>query len=264
MTRPATIAMGWVALAVFLGAGPGQADESADKAASDASKKEVAKEEGAKEEAAKEPPRPSSPFPIYRPPSVGQPARTVGGGTRGPGDGYPSVYVLVPDHTGRTTRAQPTLYWYVDDAPTPDTAVRFTLLDEDSVEPVAETLLDTPTRAGFYAIPLAAQGVSLEPGMEYQWSVALAVDPDDHARDIVASGWIERVPRPAGLGSETGVRGVYVLAEQGMWYDALAELESEIRKRATDETLLDMRAALLDQVGLDAVARASLSQGGGS
>jgi hypothetical protein len=195
-------------------------------------------------------------LPVYRPPSIGQPSRTVGGGTRGPGDGFPSVYVLVPDHPGRTTSAQPTLYWYVDNVPPAGSKVRFTLMDETSDDPVVSAELPTPTRAGVYAIRLADRGVSLEPNKEYEWSVALAVDPKDSARDIVASGWIVRVPPGQAVASPGGSSAVNRLAEEGLWYDALSEIDGQMKARPSDSSLPEMRSALLRQVGLDAVANA--------
>jgi hypothetical protein len=197
----------------------------------------------------------AAPMPIYRPPSIGQPARTVGGGSRGPGGGFPSVYVLVPDHPGRTASAQPTLYWYVDNAPPASVKVRFTLIDEESDDPVVSADLPTPTQAGIYAIRLADHGVSLAPDKEYEWSVALAVDPADPAKDVVASGWIVRVRPGAPVASGTS-GAVYQLAEQGLWYDALAEVNGMMKARPGDESLPQMRSALLQQVGLDQVASA--------
>ena len=57
--------------------------------------------------------------PVYRPPKLGKPRMTVGGGSRGPGKGFPALYVLVPDHVGQTTSSQPSLFWFVDDVPRP-------------------------------------------------------------------------------------------------------------------------------------------------
>ena len=214
---------------------------------------------GAKEKAA-QPATPtqksSASLPVYRPPSIGQPSRTVGGGTRGPGDGFPSVYVLVPDHTGRTTSAQPTLYWYLDAVPTPGSKVRFSLVDETKDDPVVSTELPTPTRAGVHAIRLADHGASLEPNKEYEWSVALVVDPKDSARDIVAAGWIVRVAPGQAVASSNDSNAVHRLADQGLWYDALSEIDGQIKAHPSDSSLPEMRSALLRQVGLDAVANA--------
>jgi Domain of Unknown Function (DUF928) len=197
-----------------------------------------------------------SSLPVYRPPSIGQPGRTVGGGTRGPGDGFPAVYVLVPDHTGRTASAQPTLYWYVDAVPPPGSKVRFTLLDEKSDDPMVSAELPTPTRAGVYAIRLTDHGASLEPNKEYEWSVALAVDPKDSARDVVASGWIVRVPPGQAVAASSDSNTVHRLADQGLWYDALSEIDGQMKAHPSDSSLPEMRSALLRQVGLEAVANA--------
>jgi hypothetical protein len=192
-------------------------------------------------------------LPVYRPPSVGQPSRTVGGGTRGPGDGFPSVYVLVPDHPGRTTSAQPTLFWYVDNVPAAGSKVRFTLIDEKSDDPLVSAELPTPTHAGVYAIRLVDHRVSLELNKEYEWSVALAVNPKDAAQEVVASGFIVRVP-PVEKTASGDPSPVHRLAEQGLWYDALAEVDGEMKTRPADASA--MRSALLRQVGLNAVADA--------
>ena len=83
--------------------------------------------------------------------------------------------------------------------------------------------------------------------------MALAVDPDDSASDVVASGWIVRV-RP-GEPVASGTSGaVHRLAEQGLWYDALAEVDGMMKTHPDDASLPEMRSALLRQVGLDAVA----------
>lgn len=57
------------------------------------------------------PPEPPQP-PVYVPPDVGAPSTRVIGGVRGIGiGGFPIV--LAPEFTGLTTKAQPTLYWYL-------------------------------------------------------------------------------------------------------------------------------------------------------
>ena len=87
-------------------------------------------------------------LPIYQPPKVGTPARTIGGGSRGPGDGIPDLYVLVPAHVGQTASEQPSLFWYVDELPDVDVRLEFTLLDEDGLDPLVLTTLAKLERAG--------------------------------------------------------------------------------------------------------------------
>ena len=197
-------------------------------------------------------------MPIYRPDAVGKPARTVGGGSRGPGDGYPALYVLVPDHVARTASRQPTLLWYIDDVPKPGTRFEFTLLVEADDAPTVKTTLPTPTRAGIQRINLADHGVVLAPGSEYEWNVALVPDPEDRAKDVVATGWIDCVEKPARLDTrlaEAGAsRAAIVLADEGLWYDALAALDAPSESSRDEAQVREMRAALLRQVGLEKVA----------
>ena len=82
---------------------------------------------------------------------------------------------------------------------------------------------------------------------------ALAVNPQDAAQEIVASGFIVRVP-PVDAAASSDSSAVHRLADQGLWYDALAEVDGEMKTRPADASA--MRSALLRQVGLDAVANA--------
>ena len=41
-------------------------------------------------------------FPVYKPPLRGVPTARVGGGTRGGGDVATEIYVLTPEHMGRS------------------------------------------------------------------------------------------------------------------------------------------------------------------
>jgi hypothetical protein len=202
---------------------------------------------------------PATDMPVYKPPSVGKPARTVGGGSRGPGDGFPALYVLVPNHVARTSSQQPSLFWYVDDAPTPSSKLQFTLLDEDGVDPVIEATIETPKNAGVHRIRLSDFGVELQPGTEYEWSVAIIVDPNERAKDIVATGWMDCVEPSedvkARLASEGKERAIHVYAEEGLWYDALTAVGDRMEQSPKEDAeLVAIRTLLLRQVGLQNVA----------
>lgn len=196
--------------------------------------------------------------PVYQPPRRGAPLVRVGGGTRGEGDTQPAVYVLVPEHTGLTTKTQPDLFWY-SSGPTA-AKLEFALIDNRSIEPVLETSLEPTRSAGIQRIRLSAYGIELSPGMEYQWSVALIPEPEQRSRDLVATGRIESVPLAPALASE--IENAYpddlpfLYAREGLWYDALAALSALIDARPADSKLREFRAALLEQVGLRDVAAA--------
>ena len=197
-----------------------------------------------------------APRPIYQPPKLGKPARTVGGGSRGSRDKVPALFVVAPEHVGQTSSAKPSLFWFVDRVPDSSIRVEFTLLDEDSVEPLVETVLPNPKRAGVHRIRLSDYGVELDPGSEYEWSVSLVLDPNERSKDIVATSWIDRIPESGELKSRIASEGATatVFAEEGLWYDAIGALSDEIDADPGNVQLAEQRADLLRQVGLDVIA----------
>jgi len=158
--------------------------------------------------------------------------------------------VLAPAHTGFATTLQPTLYWYVESPPGPELVLTLTALD--AVEPLLETRL-SPAVAGIQSLSLAEQGVRLEPGIEYEWHVALVVDPEHRSRDLLGTGAVQVLggagAPPAGAAALE--RAVWY-ADNGFWYDALAVLQDAIEQN--DALAREARDELLAQVALTGVA----------
>jgi hypothetical protein len=102
----------------------------------------------------------------------------------------------------------------------------FVLASDDSVEPLVEAELARPAKPGLQRIDLARYGVELRVGLEYEWSVALALEPTRRSRDLVTAGWIERVEPPAGLAANDP----RALAQAGLWYDAFASAPADLRR----------------------------------
>ena len=201
---------------------------------------------------------PVPPRVMYRPPAVGKPARTVGGGSRGATDKIPSLFAIVPDHVAKTASPQPALFWYVDRVPDASTRVEFTLHDEEGEEPLVQVDLETPTSAGLQRIRLSEHGANLVPGAEYEWSVALVIDPDQRSKDIVVTGWIDCVDPSPTIVSRLELQGeawrAAIFAEEGVWYDAFAALSDQIDRDPKNPLLTKQRSDLLDQAGLDLAA----------
>jgi len=192
----------------------------------------------------------------YRPPMRGAPAARIGGGTRGIGDTTLVLVVLAPDHTGLTTKEQPTLYWYASE-PVP-AKLEVTLINDDDIDPELEEVVATPGKAGIQSIDLAKTGAKLEAGKEYRWFVSVIADPSQRSNDVVASGTIQRiVPSDKLRGEITGVdentlAGIY--AKEGVWYDAIDVLNRMIEKSPGNKELQQQRTTLLEQVGLQDAA----------
>lgn len=204
--------------------------------------------------------------PVYVPPRRGAPLTRVGGGTRGSDDPLPVVAVITPAHTGLAANPQPALYWYLSKATR--TRFEFALVNDFEIEPIMEITSDGDMPAGFNRIDLAVHGVTLEPGIAYQWSVALVQDPVQRSADIVSSGRIEYVTPPAVLQARlenaTPVEAVHILAGAGYWYDTFAGLSIRIAAEPGNTILLEARADLLEQVGLaDLTGRGVAGSGSG-
>ena len=194
----------------------------------------------------------------YKPTTKGAPSVRVTGGSRGTGDAAITLDVLTPDATGLTTQEQPSLFWYQSK---PATAkFELTLIEENKVKPLLQINVERSEKAGIQRIKLSDHKVTLTPGIEYQWVVALITDPENRSSDLVASGAIQRIESTADLKEKLSKAdpseraGIY--AEAGIWYDALAALSDQIDAQPDNKALRESRAELLKQVGLKAAASA--------
>lgn len=192
----------------------------------------------------------------YRPPMRGAPASRVGGATRGTGDASLELSVLAPDHTGLTTRHQPTLYWYLSKPA--NARLDVTLINDEEIDPVLEKVIGIPESAGIQRLDLATAGTRLEPGIEYRWFVSIIPDEEQRSNDIVASGTIQYTAPDADLERRVAAADereqAAIFAENGLWYDAIDALSRAIEHNPDDASLHALRAAMLEQVGLNSVA----------
>jgi hypothetical protein len=183
--------------------------------------------------------------PRYVPPRRGAPRDKVGGGARGAG-GWPQPLTLAPSHLAHTISATPSLFWYIDSLLPADPKVVLTLMDDESVLPLAEVELPLPQAAGIQRVRLEQLGIELEAEVEYEWSISLVRDPAQRSKDLIATGYIRRVAQPA----ELRVRSAHTFAELGLWYDALTEVSDGLDQNPNDPLLREARSSLLSQVNL--------------
>jgi len=193
---------------------------------------------------------------VYKPPLRGAPQGRVGGGSRGIGGEAAVLQVLAPDHTGLTTQAQPTIYWY---ARTPAVArFEFALIDDEGNDLLLEVEVGSDRVAGFRQLDLGDYGITLQPGVSCQWSVALVSDIASRSLDLISSGIIERIELGESLNrrisNATGSDLVGIYASEGIWYDALDTVSKLMEQSPADNGLVDIRDSLLAQVGLQSVS----------
>ena len=197
----------------------------------------------------------------YKPPLRGAPATRVGGGTRSVGPRSFTVSVLAPNETGFTTRDNPTVYWYVSEPLNTPVELTVTTTEplKDATPPVLEITLQPPIAKGVHALRLADHGVSLKPGVEYQWFVAVVANPAQRSSDVIAGGAITHIADndavQARIKRAPQAQWPAVYADSGIWYDAIDQLSQQISATPADARLRRQRAALLEQVGLREAAQ---------
>ena len=200
--------------------------------------------------------------PIYQPPLRGAPGGRVGGGTRGIGEESIALFALAPNHVALTVQEQPVLYWYLS-KPT-KYPIELTIIIEKDTHPLSEKRIPLPSRPGIYPLRLSDFDIRLSTGTQYRWFLALIPDTNRRSRDIVAGAIIERVKTPETLRSRllkaSREEIPHVYAEAGMWYDALMAVSNLIDETPNNPVFHKHRAALLEQVGLSAVAQYDLEQ----
>ena len=206
---------------------------------------------------------PTISLPVYQPPLRGAPGGRVGGGTRGMGEELIALLALAPNHVALTVQEQPVLYWCLSNpARYP---VELTITIEKDTQPLLEKRIPLPSRAGIYPLRLSDFEIRLSTGIQYRWFLALIPDPDRRSRDIVAGAIIERVETPETLRSRLlkASREEFpnIYAEAGMWYDAVMAVSNLIDDAPDNPVFYKQRAALLEQVGLPAVAQYDGKQG---
>jgi hypothetical protein len=201
--------------------------------------------------------------PLYQLPKVGKPRERIGGGRRGLSQELPEIQALVPDHVGLTVNPQPTLYWYLSGAARGTARFELTLIDEDSVDPLIDATLAGPVEPGLKRIDLAAYGIELAPDREYQWFVSLSPDAENRSKDLVSSGWIQRVAKPAELSAKLAGAGAdqarAAYGEAGLWYDVLDASTRLAAQHPEDPRYRRQLAQLLEQAGLPAAAVAEIA-----
>ena len=188
---------------------------------------------------------------VYQNPSAVSPKVRVDGHVRATEDAVLTLTVLAPERVGLTTKDQPSLYWF-QSKPTTN-RYELVITEKNAEKPLVEARFKTAA-GGVQRAGLADFGVRLAEGVEYRWSVAIVLDPDNRSRDVVASGAIKRISSPEKLRQR--LRGApstelpYIYADEGVWYDSLEALCALVDARPKDAKLHEIRAVYFMQVGL--------------
>jgi hypothetical protein len=166
------------------------------------------------------------------------------------------LYTLTPTSgKGLTTLAQPSLFTFQSEGAKMIYLV--TITEPGKAQPLFVYAANN-SAAGIHRVDLSQFDVTLKPGVDYEWSVALRPDSKNRSSDLVAKGLIRRIEPDAALAEKiknapsSDLPAIY--AEAGIWYDALAAISDQIAANPKDQELVALRTGLLEQVDLKRVA----------
>ncbi|BDA70573.1 unknown protein [Rivularia sp. IAM M-261] len=162
----------------------------------------------------------------YKPPRGQRPpsGRTTTTGSRGGCETNSETYLklLAPQkHVGQTASIRPTFAWFVPDSkPLP---IEFKLYKyDDKGEPQLQQQFLMQSKYGIMSLSLPKNKPSLKVGKRYLWQVVILCYPDQPANNLVAMAEIDVVKMPAQVRMQRDDQAnVDILAEAGLWYDAL-------------------------------------------
>jgi len=205
----------------------------------------------------------AAPPAIYVPPKRDAPRTRVGGATRGAGEQAATIEVIAPESVGLTLKGDPVLYWYLPE--TTDNEIGLRVSSSQSDEPLLKAPLPMPKTAGIQRVRLADHGLTLENDVDYHWFIAIPGDVEAHERDQFAGGGITRIDAPIDLAARLAAADreqAQILADAGIWYDAIDAISQQIDADPKNAALIRERADLLRQVGLDKPAEFELARAG--
>ncbi len=187
-----------------------------------------------------------------------------------------SLTALVPNYLedgekdqvfGKTTKSHPELAFYIPVAKgdVESVSLMLMLMDADG-NFLDEVAVEAPQEPGVVQVALPESFAGLEEGDRVQWYLEMellcAGEDIADANYSSVSGWVEREAMPEGVEAAVSINNVadnaQIFASLGLWFDAL-ELVAEQRQNepASAEAAADW-AALMESVGLDALADAEL------
>lgn len=201
----------------------------------------------------------------------GRPPSRTSGGSRG--DCRNLLIALVPGEgtladgndcsqpslafTASTTTSTPTLWFYIPEH-SQNAQIELALLDDDQ-RAIAIRTLPAPSSAGIVGVPL---NYELQENQSYRWVFSLIEDASP-TRILTVEGTVRRVVLDPGqlqqLGQTSTQRDrIVLLAQTGIWHDALTELVALRQQQPQGNTAVEDWQQFLGSVGLGAIADAPI------
>ena len=193
----------------------------------------------------------------FHPKDKNSPLIRVDGSSRSVVESNISLYALGPPQVGYTIKEKPILYWY-QSGPC-QAGLEIVIIGSDKTKPILKIKQSQANKSGIQSLRLADHNVRLSKGVQYTWYVAIVPEENDRSKDIFASAMIEVIDPPLRVINKLMTvqkkELVYLLAEEGIWYDALDAISSLVESNSDDKELRGLRADLLEEGELSEVAK---------
>ncbi len=158
---------------------------------------------------------------------------------------------------GWTTKANPTLWFYVPYTQKSAYPTEFVLQDQQS-NPIYQQAIALPNQPGIISISLPTNAPAMDVNKQYRWFLTVYCDPDKQSPPIYVEGVIQRVnlkPKiTQQLQTATPLQQSAIYAENGIWHEALTTLAQLRQKDPQDPELQTKWRDLLTSIGLDDIA----------
>lgn len=131
--------------------------------------------------------------------------------------------------------------------------------DEDKF---VDQVLALPNNPGIVRISLPTNEAALEVGSSYYWTLQVICNSSDRTKDVTVDGAVQRIELDSSLANQLEKAeprdrpAIYTEAE--IWTDALSTLADLRKANPNDQQLQDDWNDLLNSVGLDTVAQATV------
>ncbi len=207
------------------------------------------------------------------PPGSAPGGRRYGGATRGQcPNATPPLTALVPSTPdsssvtnvwGLTAKEYPKLWFYLPYTKNSSTQAEFTVLDDESKDPIYTSAIALPTKPSTIAVSLPHNIPPLQVGKKYRWFLNVYCDPQKQSVPIFVEGVIIRKKPDAALVKELQkaqpLQQVAIYAGNGFWHDALTTV-AELRQKSPQNEIFEKEwTNLLQAIGLGDVANKPLA-----
>lgn len=167
------------------------------------------------------------------------------------GDGQTDL--MMTNIWGLTVKSHPTLLFYVPYTSAFAQTGEFVLQDEEDND-IYQAAIALPQTPSIVSMNLASMSAPLEIGKMYHWYFKVRCSAQNMSGPIFVEGWVQRValePKISDrLAAATPLQKIDIYAENGIWYDTVADLAQMRGQNLGNEELEADWQQLLQSVGL--------------